>query len=98
MLKSVVERIEQSKRPGGFKTLSKFSRDTGLSRSVLWTYRKRGWLVTENINGTVIVTTEAEEQFIQRMMSGEFSKSRVVPKRIRGTKPGNKVEADGVAA
>jgi len=54
-------------------SLDVFGRESGLSPSTLWRYRRAGWLKTITIAGRHYITREAIAEFNTRAASGEFA-------------------------
>lgn len=65
----------------GLVALDNFQRESGLSNTTLWRYRRRGWLKTINIGGRMWLKKSEIARFEQRAESGEFSKPPVTPYR-----------------
>ena len=56
-------------------SLDAFGRESGLSPSTLWRYRRAGWLNTITIAGRHYITREAIAEFNTRAAAGEFAGS-----------------------
>ena len=56
-------------------SLDAFGRESGLSPSTLWRYRRAGWLKTITIAGRHYITREAIANFNTRAAAGEFAGS-----------------------
>ena len=56
-------------------SLDAFGRESGLSPSTLWRYRRAGWLKTITISGRHYITREGIAEFNSRAAAGEFAGS-----------------------
>jgi hypothetical protein len=57
----------------------------GISRATGWRFRQRGWLKTVNVAGRLYLTSEAIEEFVRRVESGEFAKPHSTPRALKIT-------------
>lgn len=65
-------------------TLARFRRNVGISSVTAWRWRKKGWLVTENICGKPYVTPEQAQRFKERLAAGEFAQDHHATRRSGG--------------
>lgn len=56
-------------------SLDAFMRESGLSPSTCWRYRRKGWLKTITIAGRHYITRESIAEFNARAAAGEFAGS-----------------------
>jgi hypothetical protein len=72
----------------GVVAFQKWRRDTGISRSTAWRWRRNGWLTTFDINGRLFVDLAEVARFVATAKSGRFAKRPNTPgKAQRQEKP-----------
>ncbi len=67
--------------------LEHFMKQSGLSATTCWRFRKKGWLKTIVIAGRHYVTRAAIAEFNERAASGEFAGDARVPSGAKNCKP-----------
>jgi hypothetical protein len=65
----------------GVVAFQKWRRDTGISRSTAWRWRRNGWLTTFDINGRLFVDLGEVARFVAIAKSGRFAKRLNTPVR-----------------
>lgn len=58
-----------------------------------WRWRRRGWIITQNISGRCYVELAEIERFLARVKNGDFAKVATVP-MVNGTT----TKTSGIAA